>query len=188
MVFQDLIQGATNVFDLQSNGFTRVIRVQPGYLYRVVIRQRQAISVKLHYHRRRTWLCLGEGCPACTFSLARSHAFLPASIIKRQEDPWFLLELPASTFYAIQRGAKDDKDAEALHLLGVTVELKRRTTSIRSQVEAFIGPRINVEAAGDLEMAMRILIRFWALPEWKVGQQIEAWRDDLRAYMLNRLS
>lgn len=184
MTFRDLIDDAVNVADIPSSPHLKVVRVQPGLVYRVVCRSEKALVLQIHYHNRRTFPCVIAECPACKKAPPRRYAYVPVSNIAHgSEGHVFGLELPDAAFEHIRAEVYRDQKVEQRSMLGIEIEVHRSQRRLRSPLDITVGGRMENVSCFDLQKLFEALVRMWGLPKPMNDEPITTWFDRVRPMM-----
>lgn len=185
MVFQDLFTDVLPVApEIRSQGL-RVVRAQPGLLYRVLVRAEQGLTLNIHFHKRRTFPCVVAECPACKHSVPRRYVYLPVSTLSSGSDGLvFVLEIPFDSFERVRSAAYGVEEHNKRTLLGLELEVARERRTIRSPLTIQVGQRQILTKSFDLSLVLTALQRMWALPEVNVNEDIVTWFNRIRPMMM----
>ncbi len=186
-VFRDLIPDAVRVAAVSPQLRFKVVRVQPKTRYRLVVRCEAALVLATHFVRRRSWPCLGKDCPGCKHTAPRRFAYFVATIHDVANEVPFVLEVPGATLEALRKDIEALADFGSRGLLGLVMEFVREKDTIRSRVLGRWFERLDVCSLGDLSDITRVVFRMLSLPCYEHGNDLEAWVEQIRPIMLNRM-
>lgn len=141
----------------------QVERVKPQMRYVCVCCQRDPVVFGVHWFRKRTVPCAGDGCPACGEAQRREYAYVPVRFRDYRERTGFILELPARAVYELREAGSLLDGGVREDLLGVAFVAYRKH-----------GPKsgvgfADVEYVGGVEdvptyVVTDALCRMWSVP------------------------
>lgn len=156
-----------------SCGVSHVAKVKAGRDYHVVILQREALLIALHFHNGKSVLCLGgeEDCPVC-FSEgteARWFAFWAAQeLIDQSRGCSYsgrraVIQVPYMTFVRLMRQVADLGDSS--DQLGLECVF-RRSSGLRSPVLVNLIKRLDVSEFSivDERLTFDLVVKWLGLP------------------------
>lgn len=144
------------------------------------------VRAGVHWARRSSTPCVGDGCPACLLARPRHYAFLPFAVYTGDRFTRCVLELPLSTALVVQESGKVPGKLFGGHML----QLRRRGGRLRSVIDASFGDECDLSAIRDVEEweIWRTLSACWGLPVLPdSATNLETWSESMRAIQLARL-